>query len=374
LEELLNDQDFWNRDKTSIFDLFDGPLYALMSQMGCNNKGGTLLQKYLKTHFMSCATCNTQCPCVHNPDVVDLDECEKVFVRIPVLKRDGKVIKHAYIFPLVTLYRLLLASPDVLQSLVTEPTKGVKCTLGKVFEIASRHCNAQGVAPLALDLYTDKATVVRVGQRSLWPIYARIANSTLSHASVTVVVGLIPILGEEEFHLVSAANLRDLRLGVYQVTMAAVCWSGLLYAEQPDLEFKGQRYRCFCLVCAADSKDHYKSSGIKEGSCFRCYKNADGREQLFSERYGSIVTEIQQGAATKKTVMKSAGLRSISNFTIGLSFFDLSINGGVCFLHSHSLWSKKICKWIGAIAARLSSKPGRGRRARDRELTLMEQV
>lgn len=355
-----------------LFREFSNPFYKLMNKEGISDKSARIILQYMNMHFETCRMCG-KTPCKHNPGPRDMKQLNDTFSAVPVLKCNGVVVRHAYIFPLVSLYHLMLDVPEILQSLVFEPDSTVPFTLGSAFSHVHKWSHDHNVKPLCIALYTDKATVVRVGQRSLWPIYMRIVNSRLSHTSVTRVVGLIPILASEDLPGVSKQNLTNFRVAIYQVVMAAVCHSGLMYHSQESFCFGGCVYRCICSMTAADSKDHYKASGMKEGDCFRCFKTSNGEEQLFSERFCSIVGQIQHEGAGKK-VLRAERLEVAENFTIDLSFFDLSLHAGICLLHLHTLWTGKIVKWLGVLASNLSVRRGAGRPSRSASATLLQEV
>jgi hypothetical protein len=335
-----------------------------MHKLGLSDAEIRGIQQFNSKHFQQCTTCAQPCPCTHNPATVDV--AQSLFVRVPVLRRDGVVQRWAYFFPLQTIYAELLSEPDVLASLIDRPTSKCEFSCGRLFVRISTECRLRREYPLCVDLFTDAATMVRVGQFSLWACYMRIANSELTHASTTRFVGLIPILKSADYTGMSAAKLRKLRLGVYQTYMAAVCASGLLYLEQAPFtvprSLGGRVYRPILAIISCDSKDHAKGAGINEKACLRCC--GDGKMVLFGPRYAAMLADDD-----------SSNLRLVGNFTVGLSCADLSLNAGICILHvGDTTWTKKLFKWTGAYLAQISAAPGPGRPPRDAPLSVLQQV
>lgn len=335
-----------------------------MHSLGLNDVAIRGIQRFTSKHFQLCTTCAQPCPCTHNPATVEA--AQSLFVRVPVLKRGGVVQRWGYFFPLQMIYAELLNEPDVLASLIDRPSPQCDFSRGRLFLRISTECRLRREYPLCVDLFTDAAQMVRLGQFSLWACYMRIANSVLTHASTTRFVGLIPILKAADYSGMSAAKLRKLRLGVYQTFMAAVCASGSLYLDQPLFTFPhalgGSVYRPTLAILSCDSKDHAKGAGINEKVCFRC--NGSDTMELFAPRYATMLDQAN-----------SSDLRLVGNFTVGLSLADLALNGGVCILHvGDTTWTKKLLKWTGTFLALISPAPGPGRPPKDAPLTVLQQV
>ena len=336
-----------------------------------------------------CRTCKGKRGCAsHAPGMVERRTIDSVYTKVPLVSKNGTVMLHGYFYPITTVLRLLLQERVVVDSLLFEEDERVPFTCGIAFRWACREL--QGASPpLMISLFTDAAVVVRIGQRSLWAVYMRVLNSTLTPSSTARFVGLIPVLRAEMFPHMGADKLHGLRLATYQSMMAAICHSGYLYRDQPDLHvltYQGVRAFRVCLqMFQADSKDHTKASGLLDKTCPRC--EGDGKVVSFADRSAGFGKQARRALAAGEQPAKMqrqlhANLRQehrthlVRNFSLGVTCFDLAHHSAICILHLNDVgWTKKLFKWTGRALASWANSDGRaGQQSRRRQQTRIREV
>jgi hypothetical protein len=391
--------DDWETPKDDAWSCFRSPFYQRMFKLGLSEAQVRGVAAFVSEIF-ECEACKGECGCAdHAVDLEGRDSVDKAYVKVPLLSKNGAPMIHGYFFPLITVLRLLLQEPKVVDSLLFDVDDRVPFTSGESFRgtllgLSSVHASP----PLMVSLFTDAATVVRVGKRSLWAVYMRLLNTSLTPSSTARFVGLVPALQADAFPGMSEDNLRLLRLATYQSMMAAMCHSGFLYADQSELRVntcQGEHtYRVCLQMFQADSKDHTKASGLLDKTCPRC--EGDGKVVLFAERsahFGETAERVfcavaeaeaeraakkpRKGAkkqdktrvALQKTLNKEDRTHMVRNFSVGLTCFDLAYNSAICILHLNDVgWTKKMLKWTGAVLATMKEPEGNGRKSRIHEV------
>jgi hypothetical protein len=332
-----------------------------------SNRQKLRLFKFIKDRF-DCRECGKECK--HLPTEETLQSRNDGYLKVPILyktvggRRD--CVRYGFLTNILDIYNEWLQDKSILDSLALSSDVESKCKYarGKNFK---KVCDAlpAGTKPLGLAVYTDNTHVVHMGQRTLWPIYVYIANSTKSEISTSRLVGYVPILnGKEDSENYSDARLRAIRLAGYHAIMYAICRSGRLYEDQPEIKIGNSTYRCFVAVFKCDSKDQTKISGAYESekSCLHCTFSSDNSADLdknikiepFTERlrramvFQEDIAAFPNNSKQSKAALKELKMHPVARFVVGLSFFDIATGTGPCRLHILDInWNKKLLKYIG---------------------------
>ena len=343
------------------------PFLKTMTEFGLTDLQIERMEKYLEANV--CPPCDQKF--VSNA----ADVAANSFLKMPLLygpSADGPpaVIRNFYFVPMVQFLHDLLTMKEVVESLVFSPDVGGSCSFAKG-EIFHRICldafQNFSLPPVCVALYSDSTQIVRVGQRSLWPIYGRILNTTLKAKCVTRVVGFIPQLNLQELE-VSEEKLRKLRLGCFQAAFHAVCFSGFFHRRDRQIVVNGKCFIPYVGLVQCDSKDLTRMAGARGGhraswTCLHCDNRKDASKSLvsflprFIEAQNAYVLKVKNGnrfpAGTEER-LKNVSMHVVDNFTVNLRAFDLSFNSGPCTLHLFDCnFSKKMIKWIGVVLGKL---------------------
>lgn len=377
---------------------FTGAYADHVRSLNLSNKQIRQNLEYLHRTFPCCGVCpgNPE-TCEHLPPLTVLNVPATDFIRIPILYNDtGEIVRSAFLMRICNIIQEWLVNSDILNSLCrTVNVEHCAFSSGKYFEMIVS-ITGDGAVPLCLTFYTDATQVVRMGQRSMWPIYLHIANSTLGQLATVRVAGFIPILKVSDFpEKLSKDKIRRMRLAVYHAVLHAVARCARMYDDQTGFSFGGTTFTPFVAGVKCDSKDWTKISGAEqsEEDCTSCDWNGSDAGYVVHEvrsfvaRLAVVADSAEKmhnrvRAPAERRALKEHHMHLSNNFTRGLRAFDVAYNLGGCLLHICDInCPKGILKLGGRYLFKLRLKLGDGRAPgvagrprKDQELNVIDLV
>lgn len=331
-----------------------------------------MVMQHFGQHFKFCATCERDAPCPHRPAQESLSP--DMLLDIPLVVESAmpdNVVVSAHVLPVKAVLAGMLEDQRFVDSIATQPpvdSGGHRRTFveSEFFAEVVQHVPG-GCTPIMWRLFTDGVNPVALGQRSVWPVYASVANSTLGVLETTRVVAFIPTLKDNpRLKGASAGLLRELKAWIFHYVLRAVCRSGSMYADQPSLAMLCADNRSIVTynmlvqhVC--DTKDAlralqhaYDASGRSKSCavlCMRCgatsciepngerlpYALAETRARVLRTHLEAIAQHRHGTVGPAKRAIKASSLHALVGYTHGLRHFDASVSVLLCSLHLQDL-------------------------------------